>query len=142
MVLSLQPRLSYARTSLNDVVFIASPHWYVLKKRMFQKSRGEEAGLIFRQYAAPLRKGVVLPKLKNIHLLVCQPGRLNYVSLSLPEDMVAQGISKELRVPKSKAHIKLEAEKVTTIHKQIFDKVDTDKDGKVTPEELQAFMRE
>ena len=37
---------------------------------------------------------------------------------------------------------RLSFEEVTTIHKRIFDKVDTDKDGKVTPEELQAFMRE
>ena len=37
---------------------------------------------------------------------------------------------------------RLSFEEVTTIHKRIFDKVDADKDGKVTPEELQAFMRE
>lgn len=36
----------------------------------------------------------------------------------------------------------LSFEEVTTIHKQIFDKVDANKDGKVTPEEAQAFMRE
>lgn len=35
----------------------------------------------------------------------------------------------------------LSFEEVTTIHKQIFNKVDADKDGKVTPEEVQAFMR-
>ncbi|MBB3236887.1 EF-hand domain-containing protein [Phyllobacterium endophyticum] len=35
----------------------------------------------------------------------------------------------------------LSFEEVTTIHKRIFDKVDADKDGKVTPEEVQAFMR-
>ena len=33
-------------------------------------------------------------------------------------------------------------EEVTVIHKRIFDKVDADNDGKVTPEEVQAFMRE
>ncbi|MEI2300953.1 EF-hand domain-containing protein [Ensifer sp. MJa1] len=36
----------------------------------------------------------------------------------------------------------LSFEEVTTIHKRIFDKADTNKDGKVTPEELQGFMRD
>ena len=36
----------------------------------------------------------------------------------------------------------LSFEEITTIQKRIFDKVDADKDGKVTPEEVQAFMRE
>jgi Ca2+-binding EF-hand superfamily protein len=36
----------------------------------------------------------------------------------------------------------LSFEEVTTIHKRIFDKVDANKDGKVTPEEAQAFMQE
>jgi hypothetical protein len=36
----------------------------------------------------------------------------------------------------------LSFEEITTIHKRIFDKVDADKNGKVTPEEVQAFMRE
>jgi hypothetical protein len=36
----------------------------------------------------------------------------------------------------------LSFEEVTTIHKRIFDKIDANKDGKVTPEEVQAFMRE
>ncbi|WP_119391329.1 EF-hand domain-containing protein [Taklimakanibacter lacteus] len=36
----------------------------------------------------------------------------------------------------------LSFEEVTALHKRIFDKVDADKDGKVTPEELQTFMRE
>ena len=36
----------------------------------------------------------------------------------------------------------LSFDEVTTIHKRIFDRVDTNKDGKVTPEEMQAFMRE
>jgi hypothetical protein len=35
----------------------------------------------------------------------------------------------------------LSFEEVTTIHKRIFDKVDANKDGKVTPEETQAFMQ-
>lgn len=35
----------------------------------------------------------------------------------------------------------LSFEEVTTIHKRIFDKVDANKDGKVTTEEMQAFMR-
>ena len=35
----------------------------------------------------------------------------------------------------------LSFEEVTTIHKRIFDKMDADKDGKVTPEEVQAFIR-
>ena len=33
-------------------------------------------------------------------------------------------------------------EEVTAIHRRIFNKVDANKDGKVTPEEIQAFMRE
>ncbi len=33
-------------------------------------------------------------------------------------------------------------EEVTAIHKRIFNKLDANKDGKVTPEEVQAFMRE
>ena len=36
----------------------------------------------------------------------------------------------------------LSFEEVTAIHKRIFDKIDANKDGKVTIEELQAFMRE
>lgn len=35
----------------------------------------------------------------------------------------------------------LSFEEVTAIHKRVFDKVDANKDGKVTPEEVQAFMR-
>ncbi|APO77762.1 calcium-binding EF-hand domain-containing protein (plasmid) [Rhizobium etli 8C-3] len=35
----------------------------------------------------------------------------------------------------------LSFEEVSAIHKRIFDKVDANKDGKVTPEEMQAFMR-
>jgi predicted lipid-binding transport protein (Tim44 family) len=35
----------------------------------------------------------------------------------------------------------LSFEEVTTIHKRIFDKVDANRDGKVTPEETQAFMQ-
>lgn len=35
----------------------------------------------------------------------------------------------------------LSFEEVTTMHKRIFDKVDANKDGKVTPEEVQAFIR-
>lgn len=31
---------------------------------------------------------------------------------------------------------------VTAIHKRIFDKVDANKNGRATPEEIQAFMRE
>ncbi|RWK64787.1 EF-hand domain-containing protein [Mesorhizobium sp.] len=36
----------------------------------------------------------------------------------------------------------LSFEEITAIHKRIFDKVDANKDGKVTSEEVQAFMRE
>jgi hypothetical protein len=36
----------------------------------------------------------------------------------------------------------LSFEEVTTMHKRIFDKVDANRDGKVTPVEFQAFMRE
>jgi hypothetical protein len=36
----------------------------------------------------------------------------------------------------------LSFEEVTTMHKRIFDKVDVNRDGKVTPAEFQAFMRE
>lgn len=36
----------------------------------------------------------------------------------------------------------LSFEEVTAIHKRIFDKVDANKDGKVTPEEMQGFMRD
>jgi EF hand len=36
----------------------------------------------------------------------------------------------------------LSFEEVTTIHKRIFDKVDANKDGKVSPEEAQAFMQQ
>ena len=36
----------------------------------------------------------------------------------------------------------LSFEEVTTMHKRIFDKVDANKDGKVTAEEFQSFMRE
>jgi len=36
----------------------------------------------------------------------------------------------------------LSFDEVTIIHKRIFDRVDANKDSKVTPEEMQAFMRE
>ena len=35
----------------------------------------------------------------------------------------------------------LSFEEVMAIHKRIFDKVDTNKDGKVTPVEVQTFMQ-
>jgi hypothetical protein len=35
----------------------------------------------------------------------------------------------------------LSFDEVTAIHKRIFDMIDANKDGKVTPEEMQAFMR-
>ncbi|WEX90209.1 EF-hand domain-containing protein [Sinorhizobium garamanticum] len=35
----------------------------------------------------------------------------------------------------------LSFDEVTAIHKRIFDNVDTNKDGKVSTEEIQAFMR-
>jgi hypothetical protein len=36
----------------------------------------------------------------------------------------------------------LSFEEVTTIHKRIFDRVDVNRDGKVTPEEAQSFVRD
>jgi hypothetical protein len=36
----------------------------------------------------------------------------------------------------------LSFEEVTAIHKRIFDAMDADKDGKVTPAEVRAFMQE
>lgn len=36
----------------------------------------------------------------------------------------------------------LSFEEVTTIHKRIFDAVDANKDGKVTPDELESFMHQ
>lgn len=36
----------------------------------------------------------------------------------------------------------LSFDEVTAIHKRIFDRIDANKDGKATPEEIQAFMRE
>jgi hypothetical protein len=36
----------------------------------------------------------------------------------------------------------LSFEEVTAVHKRIFDRVDANKDGKVTVEEMQTFMRE
>lgn len=36
----------------------------------------------------------------------------------------------------------LSFEEVTTIHKRIFDKIDANKDGKVTLEEIQSFMQD
>jgi len=36
----------------------------------------------------------------------------------------------------------LSFEEITAIHKRIFDKVDTNKDGKVTSEEMKAFMQD
>ncbi|MGO8311191.1 EF-hand domain-containing protein [Rhizobium ruizarguesonis] len=36
----------------------------------------------------------------------------------------------------------LSFEEVTAIHKRIFDAVDANKDGKVTPDEMQAFVRQ
>ena len=36
----------------------------------------------------------------------------------------------------------LSFEEVSTLHKRIFGKIDANKDGKVTPEEVEAFMRD
>jgi hypothetical protein len=36
----------------------------------------------------------------------------------------------------------LSFDEVTAIHKRIFDRIDANKDGLATPEEVQAFMRE
>jgi Ca2+-binding EF-hand superfamily protein len=35
----------------------------------------------------------------------------------------------------------LSFDEVTAIHKRIFGMIDANKDGKVTPEEMQAFMQ-
>jgi len=35
----------------------------------------------------------------------------------------------------------LSFDEVTAIHKRIFDRIDANKDGRVTPEEIQAFQR-
>lgn len=35
----------------------------------------------------------------------------------------------------------LSFEEISTIHRRIFDKVDANRDGKVTPEEIQGFFR-
>jgi hypothetical protein len=34
----------------------------------------------------------------------------------------------------------LSFEEISTIHKRIFDKVDANRDGKVTPEEIQTYF--
>ena len=36
----------------------------------------------------------------------------------------------------------LSFDEITAVHRRIFDKIDANKDGKVTSEEVQAFMRE
>jgi hypothetical protein len=36
----------------------------------------------------------------------------------------------------------LSFDEVTAIHKRLFDRIDANKDGRATPEEIQAFMRE
>ena len=36
----------------------------------------------------------------------------------------------------------MSVEEVTATHQQIFDNMDANKDGKVTAEEVQAFLRE
>ena len=36
----------------------------------------------------------------------------------------------------------LSFDEVTALHKRIFDRIDANRDGKVTPEEIQAFFRE
>lgn len=36
----------------------------------------------------------------------------------------------------------LSFEEVTAVHKRVFDAVDANKDGKVTPDEMQEFMRQ
>ncbi len=36
----------------------------------------------------------------------------------------------------------LSFEEITAVHRRIFAKIDANKDGKVTSEEMQAFMRE
>jgi Ca2+-binding EF-hand superfamily protein len=36
----------------------------------------------------------------------------------------------------------LSFDEITTIHKRVFDRVDANKDSKVTPEEVQLFLRE
>lgn len=97
-----------ARISLNEVTFATSPYWYVLEKLMFQGDSTDKS-LVFRQYAIAMRKGTSLDHLvKNIHLFVCQNNHLNYVSISLPEDMKTQGFSKQLWDPASKAHVQVE----------------------------------
>ncbi|WEX76625.1 EF-hand domain-containing protein [Sinorhizobium numidicum] len=36
----------------------------------------------------------------------------------------------------------LSFEEISTIHRRIFDKVDVNRDGKVTPDEIQTFIRD
>jgi len=81
-----------------------------------------------------------------------QPGQ----SGMMPPGMMGQGMMGGMPMMSMRGHMRkvmfaiadvdgdgaLSFEEVTAIHKRIFNKVDANKDGKVTLEEIQAFMRE
>jgi hypothetical protein len=74
----------------------------------------------------------------------------------MDEAMVGRGLMGEMPMMGRRGHMlkvifaiadtdgdgALSFEEVTAIHKRIFTRVDVNKDGKVTVEEVQSFMRE
>lgn len=83
-----------------------------------------------------------------------QPGMMGQGMMG--QGMMGQGMMGGMPMMRMRAHMMkimfaiadtdgdggMSFEEITAIQKRIFDKVDADKDGKVTPEEVQTFMRE
>jgi hypothetical protein len=76
-----------------------------------------------------------------------QPGQPGMMRPGMMSGMPVMGMHRHMMkvmfaIADTDADGALSFDEITAIHKRIFDKVDADKDGKVTSEEIQAFMRE
>jgi EF hand domain-containing protein len=95
--------------------------------------------------AQPGQPGMMPPGMMGQGMMggMAQPGMMSMPMMSMRGHMMSmRGHMMKVMFAIADVDGALSFEEVTTILKRIFDKVDTNKDGKVTPEEVQAFMRE
>lgn len=77
-----------------------------------------------------------------------QPAEPGMMSHGMMGDMPMKGKHRALRmkilfaIADTDGDGALSFQEIMAIHKRIFDKIDANKDGKITPEEVQAFIRD
>jgi hypothetical protein len=93
------------------------------------------------QGAQPGQPGGMAPGMMGQSMMgsMMQPGMMGKMSMM---GMHAHTMKIMIAIADTDGDGALSFEEVTAIHKRIFDAVDADKDGKVTPEEVRAFMQE